>query len=42
MEDLGQKVRQKIEGILSPKCGAVKRKQLMAQLEELLIIHAFF
>ena len=38
MENIEQKIRQKIEGILSQKCGAVKRKQIMAQLEGLSII----
>ena len=41
MKDVEQKVKQKIEEILSPKCNAVKGEKIMAQLEELLIIHAF-
>ncbi len=40
MENIQQKVRQKIEQTLSQQCGAVKREQIMAQLEGLSIIHA--
>ncbi len=40
MEDIEQKIRQKIEGTLNQSCGAVKREQIMVQLEALSIIHA--
>lgn len=40
MKKLEQKIRRKIEEILSQQCGAVKRTQIMAQLEGLSIIHA--
>lgn len=40
MGDIGQKVRQKIEGILSHQCGGMQRTQIMAQLGGLSIIHA--
>jgi hypothetical protein len=33
MESIHQKVRQQIEGVLSQQCGAVKREQIMTQLE---------
>jgi DNA-binding phage protein len=40
MENIGQKVRQKIEWILSQQCGAVKREQIMAQLEGFNVFYA--
>lgn len=40
MGNLEEKVRQKIEGILSQQCGAVKRTQIMAQLEGFNVIYA--
>jgi len=40
MGNIEQKVRQKIEGILSQQCGGVKRTQIMAQLEGLSIIYS--
>jgi hypothetical protein len=35
MENIFQKVREKIEWILNQQCGGVKREQIMAQLEVL-------
>ncbi len=40
MENIQQKVRQQIEWILNQQCGAVKREQIMAQLEGFNVIYA--
>jgi uncharacterized membrane protein len=40
MENIQQKVRQQIEGILSQLCGAVKREQIIAQFEGLSVIQS--
>jgi hypothetical protein len=40
MENIQKKVRQKIEWILSQQCGAVKREQIMTQLEGLNVFYA--
>jgi hypothetical protein len=38
--ELEQKLREKIEWVLNKRCSAVKRSQIMAQLERLSIINA--
>lgn len=40
MENIEQKVRQKIEWVLNQQCGGVKKEQIMVQLEGLNVFYA--